>query len=199
MNSGSVTKYVFGLVAAVLFIPSPAISGAVRHIDSPEKLAQALDKMNGVVVFGRVRWIQDGEELRLGKSMFGNVIEFQMYRAGSKKRMIAKVGPNGYFTWVLRPGHYRVPVINFMSKSKPFLGQAFLHLVVPDHQEVTYTGTLKIKTGGKAGRNRRIEEYSVSDDCAADCPIVTGKLSLSDELVGVSLLQLDQRVLAPHH
>ena len=185
------------VLSLVAMIGLPAC-GTVPSVESQQELAVASEDSDNVLVFGKVRWVQNGQEIKVGKNLFGNIIEFQVYPAATRRRQIARVGENGQFSWALPPGEHHVPAINLSSGASSFVVPVFIHLIVPEDCEASYAGTLTLETTlkqGWLGADSTLDRMSVADDCDEMCASMLEKLGLPASAARVSLLQPDLQQL----
>ena len=189
------------LTVKILLIVALAGCGSVApNIESQQELAKAMANPDVVVVFGKVRWINNGEELEIGTGMFSNIVELQMYPEGSDDRTIAKVGDGGDFTWPMQPGSYFIPAVNFMDNAFSdvgnFIGYTYLTFEVPEGKGPTYIGTLIFETEYKS-KFLTYESSVVSrtaDDCESECQERLKALGLPSDSLQVSLIQVGPQV-----
>ena len=77
------------VLSLVAMIGLPAC-GTVPSVESQQELAVASEDSDNVLVFGKVRWVQNGQEIKVGKNLFGNIIELWEPNAEVYKRMVQK-------------------------------------------------------------------------------------------------------------
>lgn len=187
------------LITVITFLLVALTSGCetvASNIDTEQELGQAVSAGEGVVVFGKVRWVFNDEELEIGTGIFSNVIELQMYPKGSDIRKIGKVGKGGEFTWVLAPGTYYVPAVNFLkqafSSQGNFIGYTMMHFEVPETGGPAYLGTLVFETTYESHlfTYDAVTKSSIEDDCESDCAARLVALGLPEDELSVSLIEL---------
>ena len=186
-------------IAFLAFLLSSCAS-VETNIESSEQLSQAAESADGTLVFGKVRWIYNGEELDVGVGLSSNVVELQMYPMGSDKRIIGRIGEGGRFAWTMSPGHYHVPAANFVSpmfsSRGNFVGYTYLEFDVPDVDDPVYLGTLMLETE----YTRHLFTWdatlkaSIVDDCEADCEDRLADLGLPVDTLRVNLIRFDSRL-----
>jgi hypothetical protein len=166
-----------------------------QSVKSAEELSEVKKGASAVVVFGRVRWLENGEEA-IGTAA-GKTVTLGLYDIGQDKYIDGRVGSDGLFSWVLEPGEYHVLSTQFHYLMSAQLGPAYFHLSVPEGQGPVYTGTLTIETTLKSswtGWKLSVDRFSMSNDCEDDCPTVLARLDLSADTMQVSLLQYDEQI-----
>lgn len=188
------------LVAAGLF--AQPVGAGVRTgetIDSPDQLAEALGDKDRAVVIGRVRWVQNGKNQKLGTGLFTNMITLHVYRAGSDRRIRGSHAEDGTYVWAMPHGVYHIPIIAFLTKEgNSFMATAFLRFEVREVGGVTYLGTLEVNTrrkSGFAGWKYRIEGFAVQNDCAADCEALLTRVGLTSAAVHEAPMEPDVAML----
>lgn len=98
---------------------------------------------NKSAVFGRIQWIEKGEEKKIGSGVF---ISLQLIRLEDKTvtPMGAGIDEKGEFTWFLEKGTYMIYKINY---NDPWSGNYTIvpkvAFVVPDNGKAYYIGILK--------------------------------------------------------
>lgn len=198
MNAHVPYRWILALAVAGLMAVSAGCGTTAPNIESQEELAEAMSEEGGVVVFGRVRWIKNGEELEIGGGILGNLVELHVYPAGSDDQIIASVGAGGQFSWVLQPGVYRIPMISFIHRMNSYLGVSFIRFTVPAEGQASYAGTLTIETSyetGWLGAKMSIDRFSVAEECEADCGAMLAQLGLPDDAAEVGLMEFDPEML----
>ena len=111
---------------------------------------------------------------------------------GSGKQTIGRVGQDGEFAWALEPGNYEVVTIGFDNRGEHKQADANFTFAVSDAHDAVYVGTVSLETSfqsGYYGFNGTVDDYTVSNDCAADCSARLDRLGLSADSMDVALLQ----------
>jgi len=155
-----------------------------QSIESADALALVLEGRDGVVVFGRVRWIENGQEVGIGTTTPARSVELHLRNLGNRRWTFASVGPDGYFTWVLMPGEYEVPWIRLMDGEDSCIRDVDIRIVVPETRRAGYLGTLAVHTRHETHwlgwHEVTIEEYGLWNDCPADCERMLARLGLPE-------------------
>lgn len=115
-----------------------------KNIKERSDWVQAIATGNKSVVFGRMQWLEHGEEKQIGKGLFEFSVSPILLRMEDRSKTIGEVDENGEFVWTLDPGTY---VINRINYRDPWSGNYFIvpqvALRVPDKGKIYYIGTLK--------------------------------------------------------
>ena len=115
---------------------------------SPELTNTDLDE--DVLVFGRIRWIQNGEERTDYKSGYGWNIWPQYYRVEDKQHGTLAVTEDGTFTWQLPKGTYFAYQLKWFDSWDGWHRLPLrLAFQIPDAHHAYCIGTLNIKLQAK--------------------------------------------------
>ncbi len=135
------------LVRLIILFLVGAISACVapiKNVKERSELVQAVTSGNKSVVFGRIQWLENGEEKKIGNGTFEFSISPILLRMEDRSKTNAEVDENGEFVWILDPGTY---VINRINYRDPWSGKYFMvpqvALHVPEKGKIYYIGTLK--------------------------------------------------------
>ena len=189
-------------IAGILLLVA-LVSGCAsveKNIESSQQLGQEIESADATLVFGKIRWIYNGEELDVGKGLSSNIVEMQIYREASDKRIIGRVGDGGRFAWSMLPGHYHIPAVNFVSpmfsSRGNFVGRTFLEFDVLDVGGPVYLGTVILETEytKKLFTWDAMTKASIEDDCESDCEERLADLGLPVESLRVELIRFDSRL-----
>ena len=105
---------------------------------------------NEVLVYGRIRWIQNGEERMVYKSSFGWNIWPKYLRMDDMKDGSLSIEADGTFTWKLARGTYLFHQIHwFDSWDGPHRFTPKVAFKIPDGANAWCIGTLVIDLKGK--------------------------------------------------
>ena len=97
---------------AILLLFLAACSTTVGNIDDAAEWAKAAatttttERTDRSIVFGRARWIENGEEKEIGNNYFKMGLRPDLVRMEGKQRIQASVDKGGHFVWSLEPGTY---------------------------------------------------------------------------------------------
>lgn len=169
------------------------------HIDSADELAREAGDRAGTVVFGRFELLRNGHEVDFGDGIFASTATLNLTGSDSVKPIVGRIGRDGEFAWVLEPGTYRVTSIGFRyhaQKMEPLTGFTF---TVPDGHAASYVGTITLEASfdqGLLGTLARVDRYTISDDCAAECEARLRRLGLTPENSTRALFAWERSVVA---
>ena len=188
-----IQKLAFITTACVAAVGMSACSITADSIDSSEELLAAEAFSEGKhVVFGKFTLLQNGREARLGEGPLTNSAVLHLDQADDEQSIAGRVGEDGEFAWALQPGIYRVSGIDFYSRGDRIALDTDFAFLVSEDYAANYIGTITLETtidAGYYGVSGTVERYILSNDCAADCDDRLAKLGLSDDSVGIALLQ----------
>jgi hypothetical protein len=170
----------------------------VKSIKSGEELQEVIAETDRdyVVVFGRVRWIEDEKDI-MGEGFLPNNVSLALNHIEQDMRVDGIVGSDGLFAWVLEPGGYRLWNVMFQKGTAGISEWVFYRLSVPKGKRAVYSGTLNLETTRKrgwTGTKISIDRMSVADECDIDCPEILARLNLPADSMHVSLLQYDEQL-----
>lgn len=98
------------------------------------------------VVFGRIVWLENGEEKKIGAGVFTMSLAPHLLRLEDKARVIGEVNEGGRFAWSLKPGTY---LINKIAYRDPWSGNYFVTpkvaFAVPETGKTYYVGVLECR------------------------------------------------------
>ena len=185
-------------VLIILFLVT-AISSCVtptQNIKERGDLKQAVSSGNASVVFGRIQWLEHGNEKKIGKGVFDFSVTPNLFRMEDSSRTYGEVDENGEFTWALAPGTY---VINKIAYRDTWSGNYFMvpqvAFRVPDKGKIYYIGTLKADfaskrdfIGGLSGQVKIV----IKDQEEVDYAAVAKKLDLMPNNIDKSLMIHEQ-------
>lgn len=113
-------------------------------IDSKAEYQTASQDSGKSIVFGRVRWIENGTERPIDQGMFGWSISPRLRRLEDNKYIQGSFDPGGRFRWSLPPGTYVIDRINYRD---PMTGGYIIvpkvAFSVPAAGRTYYAGTLR--------------------------------------------------------
>lgn len=96
------------------------------------------------IVFGRIVWLENGEEKKIGAGVFTMSLAPRLMRIEDKTRIIAAVNEGGRFVWSLERGTY---LINKIDYRDPWSGNYFVApkvaFAVPETGNTYYVGVLE--------------------------------------------------------
>ena len=160
--------------------------------DTPEALAAARQRTDRATVFGRLRWIENGEERRIEQSMFGWSVTPRLRRLGDGAVMNTEIDPGGHFVWSLPAGAYRIDRINYRD---PWSGNYFVSPGVtfraPENGRTYYVGTLRVEARterGFLGTMGGAARFTVENRLAEEQAYLRGKLGTDIASVETALM-----------
>ncbi len=180
-----ITLFGLGLLAGMAGCTTTA------SIESGEALSKRAVP-GDAVVFGKLKLIRNGEEAQLGSGVFESGAKLHLVNMASGKQTIGRVGKGGEFAWALGSGNYEVVTIGFDNRGEHKQAETSFTFAVSDDHEAVYVGTIALETSfhsGYYGFNGTVDDYTVSNDCAADCAARLDRLGLSADSMDVALLQ----------
>jgi hypothetical protein len=153
------------------------------------------------LVFGRLQWVEDGEERVIGSGLVTFSVAPQLVRIDDGKRILGEIDENGKFTWTLEKGMY---VINRLNYREPLTGNYSLvpkfGFRVPENGKAYGLGTLRAESthkrnfmGSLAGAKTK---FSVNNTTEADIANFRQRFPGTNYEVGPSLFVYDDRL--PH-
>jgi hypothetical protein len=187
------TRKIFA-TAAICCLALAGIAGCAntaQNIDSTADLAKATAASDAVVI-GKFRLVRNGQEAKLGTGVFANSATLHLYQSDGNEKYVGKVGQDGEFAWVLKPGSYRVSNIGFYNRGERVEPVTDFTFTVPAGQEAIYVGTITLETtfdSGYHGVNGTVDSYTVANEFETDCENRLEKLGLSADSVTVALMQ----------
>jgi hypothetical protein len=102
------------------------------------------------LVFGRIQWVEDGEEKVIGSGLVTFSVAPQLLRVEDRKRILGEIDEKGRFIWALEKGTY---VINKLDYRDPWTGNYVLvpkiGFRVPENGKAYPLGTLRAECNNK--------------------------------------------------
>jgi hypothetical protein len=191
--------YAAALAAGCLLVGLGGCANTAGHIDSAAELARDAGEPAGAVVFGRFELLRNGHEVDFGGGIFASSATLNLTEAGRAQPIVGRIGRHGEFAWLLEPGTYRVTSIGFRyhgQKIQPPTGFTF---TVPKDHAASYVGTITLEASfdqGLLGTRARVDRYTISDDCAAECATRLARLGLTPERSTRALFAWERSVAA---
>jgi hypothetical protein len=180
------------LRTATLALAIGALAGCstTASINSGEELAKATT--NGEkVAFGQFKLVRNGETANLGTGIFDSSVRLHVVNDGSDHDFVGRVGDDGEFNFAIEPGVYRITGVEFDNRGEAVVTDVnFVFSVSPKH-EATYIGTITLDASvdfGYYGTQGAVNDYTVTNDCAADCAGRLEALGLSADSMTVALV-----------
>jgi len=187
---------------AIILLVLTACSTTTDNIDDATEWAQATERTDRSIVFGRIRWIENGEEKEIGDSYFKMGLRPDLIRMEDKQRIQASVDNGGHFVWSLEPGTYlmhRIVYWDTWSGSTVIVPKVAFS--VPKAGQIYYLGTLRSDftkkrdlIGGVGGSlqfsvqsERYEEEARLRKECGLETRAVTSNLMRHDERLPTSV------------
>ncbi len=185
------TKKLIVVTGAIAAAALAGCSTTAGTIDNGDKLAKAANGTDSVV-FGKFILVRNGEEAKLNDGFFATTASLHMVGANGQGKVIGRVGKGGEFAWALAPGDYRIAVIDFDNRGSREETAADLEFTVPADGKPVYIGTIELEAtfdSGYYGTNGAVDDFSVKNDCAADCARRLEALGLSTTSMHVDVVQ----------
>jgi len=182
----------------ILFLVN-AISSCVaptQNIKERGGWKQAISSGNTSIVFGRIQWLEHGNEKKIGRGVFDFSVTPNLLRMDDRTRTYGEVDENGEFVWPLEPGIY---VINKIAYRDPWSGNYFIvpqvAFRVPDKGKIYYIGTLKADFASKrdfiGGLSGHVK-VMIEDQDKGDYAAVAKKLDIMPKHIEKSLMVHEQ-------
>ena len=182
-------RYRIAPCASVAIALGLSACSTMTSIESGAELARAAP--GEPIVLGRFRLVRNGNDARLGRGPFATRAMLHMAGGKDRREVVGQVGADGEFAWALAPGRYRLTAIGFDSRGERETAQTDFTFVVPADHKAVYIGSITLETtfeSGYYGLNGTVEDYGVTNDCAADCARRLHRLGLSANDMTVALL-----------
>ena len=178
--------------ACALAIGLTGCATTATSVDSGDELTAATTAATDTVVFGKFRLVRNDREVKVGEGIFTNSAKLHLYQDGTDDEIIGKVGKDGQFAWMLKPGNYTLSNIGFHNRGeKVELVTDFAFSVAGDTR-ANYVGTVTLETtldNGYFGSNGTVDRYTVTDDCSTECSSRLAELGLSMDDMSITLMQ----------
>ena len=184
----------------VYFLLSLILGGCntAQNLSSMKELDGSLQPDTSLV-FGRLLWVEDGEEKVIGSGLVTFSVAPQLLRIEDGKRILGEIDENGRFTWALEKGMY---VINRLNYRDPLTGNYFLvpkiGFRVPENGKAYGLGTLRVECnqkrnflGSLAGAKVK---FTVDNTTEADSADFRQRYPGTNSEVGPSLFVHDNRL-----
>lgn len=177
-----------------------AVSGCqtAPNIKDLGQLQQTDLQQHKSLVFGRITWVENGEEKTTGSGLFTFSLSPQLVRIEDKTRIKAEIDETGHFTWALEKGIY---VINRIGYRDPWSGNYVLvpkvAFKVPETGRVYCIGNLRIDhtpkrdlIGGMSGKVK----FSVAGCYDSDFQTFQERFARQKSEIQVALMAHDARL-----
>lgn len=183
------------LAVALLAGVMAACATSTENIQEQGGAKAALAAGEESIVVGRIRWLENGEERKIGSGMFQFSISPVLLRMEDRSKIKTSVDENGAFAWALKPGIY---VINRINYRDPWSGNYFMvpkvAFRVSEKGKLYYVGTLMVDfkpkrdlIGGLSGEMK----IAIRDQSPEDEGVLTRNLGV-DASVEKSLMIHDR-------
>lgn len=189
-------EVMLGLIAA----GTAGLSGCteVQSIETTEELQNAAMSDETSIVFGRVKWIENGEELDLkGSNFFGKPVVPRLRRVEDNSIVTVELDNAGHFAWSLSKGTY---IIDKIQRSSPKFGSAFLipkvAFRVPENGRNYYIGTLQANAVAESSfwGVEGNAKFSIADEMRSEYAYLRQKLGSSVSDIQRSLMVQDENL-----
>jgi len=184
----------------VYFLLSLILGGCntARNLASMKELNGSL-RQDTSLVFGRIQWVEDGEEKVIGSGLVTFSVAPQLLRIEDGKRILGEIDETGRFTWALEKGLYVIYRLNYRD---PLTGNYFLvpkiGFRVSENGKAYGLGTLRAEynhkrnfLGSLAGAKAK---FSVDNTTEADIADFGQRFPGANCEVGPSLFVHDDRL-----
>ena len=166
------------------------------NVREPADWKQAISSGRQSVVFGRIQWMEHGQEKTIN-GITSPVVP-NLLRMEDKSNRYGQVDDHGEFVWALEPGTYFIDKITYV---RPLAGTHFIYpraaFRVPDSGRTYYIGTLKVDFARFADRVGLVPDQvsvDVADQGEPAYAHALEKLKLHSADVEKSLLVQDRRL-----
>jgi len=185
-----------GLIILCLVSAISACVAPTQNIKERGGWKQAVSSGVTSAVFGRIQWLEHGNEKKIGKGLFDFLVTPILLRMEDRSRTYGEVDENGEFVWALEPGTY---VINRINYRDPWSGNYFMvpqvAFRVPDKGKIYYIGTLKADFASKrdliGGLSGRVK-VMIEDQGEGGYPAIAEKLDMMPKNIEKSLMVHEQ-------
>ena len=184
------------LVVIGLAMAMVACATTAKNIQAGGDMKEALASGSESIVLGRIQWLENGKERKIGSGMFQFSISPMLLRMEDRSKIQASVDENGTFAWALKPGIY---VINRINYRDPWSGNYFMvpkvAFRVPEKGKVYYVGTLKVDFEAKRdliGGLSGAAKIRILDGGKQDESLLTRNLGVDTASVKKSLMIHDK-------
>lgn len=182
----------------LLFILNAGCVTTEENLHTSGTWSEAQSSKEKSVVFGRIRWIENGAEKKIGNSIFDFYVRPGLLHLEDKSRHFGVLGEDGNFAWSLKPGKYVMFRMNYRDTwSGNYFFVPKVAFLVPDKGHTYYAGTLRAEfapkrdfIGGLSGKVR----INIEDDRATAYPTIVKNLGISVEDIEPSLMVHDPRL-----
>jgi hypothetical protein len=189
-------KLVF-LFAIVPFFLSGCYSTA-KNLQSTRDFAQARAEDSNSIVFGRIKWIESGDEKKIGKGIFAWWVKPNLIEIEKQSRIIGEIDEGGNFVWSLKKGIYLIDKIEYHDYwSGNYFINPHVAFIVPKNGKTYYLGTLVAQYererdffGSITGQTI----FSVIDEESKDCVRYQKKFNIKSNEFEKSLMFYDPRL-----
>jgi hypothetical protein len=184
----------------IYFLLSIILGGCntARNLASMKELDGSV-RPDTSLVFGRLQWVEDGEEKIIGSGLVTFSVAPQLLRIEDGKKILGEIDETGRFTWTLEKGMY---VINRLNYRDPLTGNYFLvpkiGFRVSENGKAYGLGTLRVEfnhkrniLGSLAGVKAK---FSVANTTEADIADFRKRFPGVNYEVGPSLFVHDDRL-----
>jgi hypothetical protein len=189
-----ISRSIFATISVCLtaLVGFSGCANTAKTVDSATELDNATSATADTVVFGKFRLVRNGYEAKLGSSIIANNATLHLYHQDGHEKVVGRVGRDGEFAWILKPGSYRVSSIGFYNRGDKVEPATDFTFNVPARNEAIYVGTITLETtfdSGFLGVNGTVDRYTVANECATYCAARLEQLGLSADSATVALMQ----------
>lgn len=191
-------RKVFSLFIALLLVCALSGCTTAAHIKNPAEFSRARSGKDSSLVFGRIQWIEKGEEKKLGKGILTMSLTPHLFKLEDKSRTVGEISENGNFVWTLSTGTYLINKIAYRDTwSGNYLFVPKVAFRVPENGKIYYAGTLKAEfdpkrdiIGGLSGKVR----FSTWDTGDTDLIAFQNRFNMNSGEIEKSLMVHDSRL-----
>lgn len=153
---------------------------------------------DSTVAIGKFRLVRNGNDIALGKGFAANKAVLHVSNLDSGKSFTADVGPDGEFSWLLKPGSYELSGMDFLVRGQRMNVDSRFRFDV-SASGATYVGTITLETtfaNGYYGLSGNIDHYSIVDECFSDCNGILARIGLPADSAAISLARAGDQLVS---
>jgi|GEM_PF-1594852 len=130
---------------AIILLFLATCSTTTGNIDDTTEWETAAQQADRSIVFGRIRWIENGEEVKIGQGDFVKMsLRPDLVCMEDKQRIQGSIDAEGHFAWSLKPGTYLMHRLVYRDMwSGAHIIVPKVAFAVPAAGQVYYIGTLQ--------------------------------------------------------
>jgi len=180
----------------LLFLGLVGCTTPTKSINSASELAIA--EPNKSIVFGKLHWLENGKEIKLGTGLTDIFIAPHFMNMEDKSRISGQLNEDGKFVWKLKAGTYFIFEVAYVDPwSGPHSFKTKAAFKVPENGKIYYLGTLRSEfkpkrdlIGGLSGT----VFYAINDEGESDIAAFQEKFNLHSKEIAKSLIVYEPRL-----